>query len=147
MTKLPKDFKEFLRLLNTNRVEYLLVGGYAVSYHGYVRATADMDIWVASTPENAAKVTAAIRQFGFSTPELREDLFLNPKSIARMGVPPWRIELLTTLSGVTFSECYENRLSVILDGVEVDVIDLDHLKVNKAASGRNKDLADLDHLK
>jgi predicted nucleotidyltransferase len=146
MTLLPPDFKDFLRLLNSHRVEYLLVGGYAVGYHGYPRATADMDLWIAMTAANAQKVTAVLREFGFESPELRPDLFLEKEKVIRMGLPPVRIEILTTLSGVDFDGCYSRREIIDLDGVEVNLISLDDLKKNKQAAGRHQDLNDLEHL-
>jgi len=143
---LPPDFKEFLRLLNKNEVEYLLIGGYAVGYYGYVRATADMDVWIASNSDNAFKVLTALREFGFDLPESTKELFLQPDNVARMGVPPFRIEMLTSISGVGFEECYGERVIDTVDDVEVPIISLRHLKVNKKASGRLKDLTDLEHL-
>lgn len=143
---LPPDFKEFLRLLNVHRVEYLLIGGYAVNYHGYPRATADMDIWVTVHPANAERVVAALKEFGFDLPDLSPDLFLRPWQIIRLGVPPVRIEIATTISGVDFAECYAERVEDTLDGIPVHLISLDHLKRNKKASGRHQDLADLEHL-
>ena len=144
--QLPNDFKEFLKLLNSHQVEYLLIGGYAVSYHGYPRTTADIDIWVAIQKENGEKLVAVLRKFGFDTPELSADLFLKENQIVRMGSPPMRIKLLTTISGVRFEECYSERIIDIIDNVEVQIINLEHLKRNKQASGRQKDLADLKHL-
>lgn len=146
MTLLPPDFKDFLRLLNSHGVEYLLVGGYAVGYHGYPRATADMDLWIAMNGPNAQKVTEVLREFGFEPPELQPGLFLEKDKVIRMGVPPLRIEILTTLSGVEFDVCYSRREVVDLDGVEVNMIGLDDLKVNKRAAGRHQDLNDLEHL-
>lgn len=143
---LPPDFKEFLKLLNEYQVEYLLVGGYAVGYHGYPRATADMDIWIAMRLENAEKMVAALKAFGFDLPELSPALFLKEDRIIRLGVPPIRIEIVTTLSGVDFDHCYIERLIDILDGVRVNLIDLEHLKINKKAAGRYKDLDDLENL-
>lgn len=143
---LPPDFKEFLQLLNAYQVEYLLIGGYAVGYHGYPRATADMDIWIALNPANANSVVAALKSFGFDLPELSADLFLKEDQIVRMGVPPVRLEIVTTISGVNFDECYDERVVDILDGVEVNLISLQHLKMNKQASGRYKDLNDLENL-
>ncbi len=140
------DFKEFLSLLHSHGVKYLLIGGYAVGYHGYPRATNDLDIWIALAPENAERVVAALRAFGFDLPELSTDLFLQDESMVRMGVPPVRIELTTTISGVSFDECYAERIVDTLDGVEVNLIDLRHLKINKKASGRFKDLNDLENL-
>jgi hypothetical protein len=143
---LPPDFREFLRLLNAHEVEYLLIGGYAVNYHGYPRATADMDIWIATYPANAERVVAALKEFGFDLPDLSVELFLRPWQIIRLGLPPLRIEIATTISGVDFSECYAKRVQDALDGVPVTLISLDHLKLNKRASGRHQDLADLEHL-
>lgn len=143
---LPPDFKEFLRLLNAHQVEYLLIGGYAVAYHGYPRATADMDIWIAVHPRNAERVVAALKEFGFDLPGLSLDLFLKEGQIIRMGVPPVRIEIATGISGVSFGECYAARVVDVLDEVEVNLINLAHLKVNKKTAGRHKDLDDLEHL-
>ena len=143
---LPPDFKEFLKLLNKNEVEYLLIGGYAVGYYGYVRATADMDVWIASNSDNASKVLTALHEFGFKLPESTKELFLKPDNVARMGVPPFRIEMLTSISGVDFEECYAEKVVDTVDDVKVPIISLRHLKVNKKASGGLKDLADLEHL-
>jgi predicted nucleotidyltransferase len=143
---LPPDFREFLRLLNEHQVEYLLIGGYAVAYHGYPRATADMDIWVAVHPHNAEKVVAALKAFGFDVPGLSAALFLKEAQIIRMGMPPVRIEIATGISGVQFDECYAARVADELDGVQVNLIDLAHLKLNKRAAGRHKDLNDLENL-
>jgi hypothetical protein len=85
---LVRGFKEFLKSLNLNGVEYLLVGGYAVGIHGHVRATGDLDIWVGINPENAARIDRALREFGFVTPELSPDLFLARDNMVRMGLPP-----------------------------------------------------------
>ena len=146
MIPLPPDFKEFLRLLNANQVEYLLVGGYAVGFYGYPRATADMDIWISVNQQNAEKVVAALREYGFDVPELSPDLFLEEGTIIRMGVPPLRLEVITSISGVRFEECYEERELVMIDDVEASLISLRHLKINKEASGRFKDLNDLENL-
>lgn len=146
MTQLPPDFKGFLELMNSRNVEYLLVGGYAVSYHGYPRATGDMDIWVAVHLRNAQRVAAVLREFGFDLPELSPDLFLSEKRIVRMGVPPFRPEVFTSISGVDFDECYAERVVDVIDGVEVSLISLQKLKVNKQATGRPKDIADLQNL-
>jgi hypothetical protein len=146
MIRLPPDFKEFLKSLNAHEVEYLLIGGYAVNYHGYPRATADMDIWVAVHPANADRIVAALREFGFDLPDLSAELFLKEWRIVRLGMPPFRIEIATTISGVVFVECYAERVEDTLDGVPVTLINLKHLKLNKKASGRHQDLADLEHL-
>jgi hypothetical protein len=135
-----------LQLLNAHEVEYLLIGGYAVSYHGYPRATADMDIWIRSAPGNADRIVAALKEFGFDVPDLSADIFLRDNQIIRMGVPPMRIEIATTISGVSFDECFAERVTDDLDGVAVNLINLRHLKINKRASGRYKDLDDLENL-
>jgi hypothetical protein len=143
---LPPDFKDFLKLLNSKQIKYLLIGGYAVGYYGYPRATADIDIWIAINPDNAEKVVQAIQEFGFGVEGLSPQLFLTENKVARMGVPPFRIEILTTISGVNFEECYAECVIDFLDDVEVNLISLKHLKVNKKASGRLQDLNDLKHL-
>jgi hypothetical protein len=143
---LPPDFKEFLQLLNDYQVDYLLIGGYAVGYHGYPRATGDMDIWVASNPENADKLVVVLAAFGFEAIDISADLFLQPNNVIRMGAPPLRLEILTTISGVEFADAYAQRISEIIDGVPVNIISLDLLKANKRASGRLKDLSDLENL-
>lgn len=143
---LPPDFKDLLKLLNVHQVEYLVVGGYAVAYHGYPRATADMDIWVAISPNNAEKLVVVLKAFGFDIPDLSADLFLEKDQIIRMGVPPVRIGIITTASGVTFEDCYAERVTDELDGIQVNLIDLEHLRINKRTSGRHKDLNDLEHL-
>jgi predicted nucleotidyltransferase len=146
MAILPHDFKDFLRLLNAKSVEYLLVGGYAVGYHGYPRATADMDVWIARKPENAQRVTEALRSFGFDLPDLKPDLFLDENRIVRLGLPPLRIEVITSASGVTFEECYLKRIRAEIDGISVNIIGREQLLANKRAAGRHKDLDDIEHL-
>ena len=143
---LPPDFKEFLKLLKENDVRYLLIGGYAVGYHGYARATEDMDIWVAIHPDNAQKLVSAMKAFGLDDPKLKPELFLQKSKIIRMGLPPLRLEISTSISGVEFDECYQTRIVDRIDGVEVNLIDLDNLKRNKKASGRTKDIADVEKL-
>jgi hypothetical protein len=145
-TRIPPDFTAFLRLLNANDVQYLVIGGYAVGFHGYVRATADFDIWINPTPENAPQAAEALRSFGFDLEEVTDDLFTAPDRVIRMGIPPFRLEIQTTISGVAFDECWSARIEAELDGVPAFIISLEHLKQNKRAAGRHKDLADLDYL-
>jgi predicted nucleotidyltransferase len=146
MLQLPADFRDFLRLLNSHGVEYLVVGGYAVAYHGRPRATGDLDLWIAVHPRNAANVVQTLQEFGFTSDEIAVDLFLRENQVIRMGVPPLRIEILTSVSGVAFDECYRAKVRDVVDGIPVDFIDLDHLKRNKQAAGRHKDLDDLESL-
>ena len=142
----PSDFIEFLRLLNANAVEYLLVGGFAVAIHGYPRATADIDVWVARHEANADRIVAALTEFGFEVPALTSALFVEPDTIVRMGNAPMRIELMTSIDGVEFGDCAKRAIVHAVDSTPIPVIGLDDLKVNKRASGRNKDLDDLDNL-
>ena len=142
---LHEDWKEFCATLNRHEVEYLVVGGYAVGHHGYPRNTLDMDVWVAMAPENAARIVRALERFGFSSAADVARLLVREKQVVRMGVPPLRLEILTTVSGVKFSDCYARRAVTIVDGIEVSFIGLAELKANKKASGRRKDLDDLEH--
>ena len=144
--ELHPDFREFLKYLNSQEVEYLLIGGYAVGYHGYPRATDDMDVWIAVDQKNANKVVMALHEFGMSRTELTKELFLESNRVVRMGVPPVRIEIITGISGVEFRDCYSRRESIEIDSVPINVISLDDLRINKKASGRHKDLDDLSHL-
>lgn len=144
--QLPPDFREFLALLHSEQIEYLLVGGYAVGFHGYPRPTGDLDIWVAMTPANADRLVAALNTFGFGAAGASRDLFLTPGRVVRMGVPPVRIEVLSSISGVDFVACYARRINAVLDGVPVSFIARDDLMANKRAAGRPKDLNDLQHL-
>jgi predicted nucleotidyltransferase len=141
---LPEDFRDFLKLLNKHRVEYLLIGGYAVFYHGYPRATEDIDFWVAISPDNAQKLVQVMQDFGLSnvTPEL----FLQEHQLTRIGFKPYRVEVLTTISGVQFETCYARRVVDTIDGIEVNIISLEDLKQNKKASGRLKDQDDVQNL-
>jgi hypothetical protein len=145
-TELPPDFSEFLKLLNAHGVDYLIIGGYAVGFHGHPRATADIDVWIPRRAHTANRVVTAIREFGFDTPELSSDLFLRPDQVIRLGVPPMRIEVLTSIAGVEFDDCAPRAVAATLGEVPVRIIGLDDLKTNKRAAGRHQDLADLEHL-
>ena len=144
--RLPADFRDFLKLLNSHRVEYLLIGGYAVCFHGYYRTTADIDFWVGVSRENAAKLVKVIREFGFETPDLSEDLFLSGGRMIRMGMEPTRIELLTEISGGDFGKSFKTRVEGAIDGVPVNIIAREDLISNKLKSGRLKDLLDVQKL-
>lgn len=107
--QLPPDFREFLKLLDAHGVEYLLIGGYAVSYHGYPRSTYDMDLWIGIGRENAEQMSRVMMKFGFGEGEVSPEIFLREDCLIRMGVPPVRLKLLTSISGVEFDACYRNR--------------------------------------
>lgn len=123
-----------------------MIGGFAVNVYGYVRTTNDLDIWVKIDPDNAIRIERALQQFGFAKAGLSVDLFLARRNVVRMGLPPVRIEILTTISGVEFTECYPERETVEIEGMRVPMISLARLRENKLASGRHKDLADLENL-
>jgi predicted nucleotidyltransferase len=142
--RLPPDFKEFLVLLEQNNVEYLLIGGYAVGLYGYPRATFDMDIFISTDPINAQRLVQTLEQFGM--PGATLELFTTPSSIIRMGIKPTQLEITNFIDGVTFAECFADRVRNLIDGLEVNVISLEKLRKNKLASGRTKDLADLENL-
>jgi len=146
MITLPEDFKEFFNILNSNEVEYLLVGGYAVAFYGYIRATNDIDIWINIKPENVEKVIKSLICFGFLESQLDREAFKKKDQVIRMGVPPLRLELLTGISGVNFEDCYRDRVVETIDGLEISILDIANLKKNKKASGRLKDLLDLENL-
>jgi hypothetical protein len=138
--ELHPDFKDFLKLLNSYNVRYLLVGGYAVGYHGYPRATGEMDIWIEISDSNSKKVASAFRDFGMPVEAISENLFLEKNKVIQMGVPPVRLEVITSASGVDFDKCYSNREIFEIDGIPINIISLDDLKRNKSSAGRHKDL-------
>ena len=143
---LNQDFKEFLYALHVNQVRYLVVGDYAVALHGHPRYTKDMDIWIERTPDNTQRMVAAMNDFGFSSLALAESDFLEEDQIIQLGYAPTRIDIITELPGVTFSESYKMRVVVQIDDLPVSFIDLATLRRNKRASGRYHDLADLENL-
>lgn len=142
---LASDFLEFAETLNANGVEYLIVGGYAVGYHGHVRTTGDLDVLIRCSPENARQVVAALDDFGMPHPELEQYLAVPGKMYA-FGRPPLRIDLITRVDGLEFDDAYAARETLEIDGVTVPFVGLNHLRQNRAASGRLKDLADLESL-
>ncbi|MBI4771558.1 MAG: hypothetical protein HY784_14390 [Chloroflexi bacterium] len=141
-----QDFREFIQSLNGNQVRYLVVGGYAVAFHGHPRYTKDLDVWVEMTPANAASLVRALAEFGMGSLGLKESDFLVPDQIIQLGYPPRRIDLLTTLPAVEFDDCYAARVQVDVEGTPVNFIDLENLRKNKKAAGRSQDLADLESL-
>lgn len=109
MIPIPTDFKDFLKLLNKHEVEYLIIGGYAVAFYGYVRFTGDMDVFVNLTAENVPRLRKTLNEFGFTETSMPTELFSKKGNVVRMGVPPLRLEILNLISGVSFEECYSNR--------------------------------------
>ena len=143
---LSRDFKEFIESLNANNVRYLVVGGYAVALHGYVRYTKDLDVWIEPKIQNANNVLNALTAFGFGSFDITADDFLEEGNIIQLGYPPNRIDLITSLKALMFENCYPERVQVEIQGVPIDFIDIGNLKTNKKATGRPQDLADLENL-
>lgn len=143
---LSKDFKEFIELLNRHKVRYLVVGGYAVAFHGYPRYTKDLDVWIELSPENADNVINALEEFGFGSLGLKPEDFLENDQIIQLGYPPNRIDILTTLKQIKFEDCYKERVEVDIQDIKLNFIDLKNLKQNKRATGRPQDLADAENL-
>ncbi len=146
MIQIPHDFLEFIKLLNENEVEYLVVGGYAVATYGYVRYTGDIDFYVALTEDNARRLVLVFHAFGLRSPEIDRQLFMEPGKIIRVGVEPMRLEVLNQIDGVKFEECYNERVVINLNGTPVNFIDLPHLIANKLATNRAKDKVDAEEL-
>jgi predicted nucleotidyltransferase len=143
---LPRDYREFLQSLASRKVEFLLVGAYAVGHHGHPRATGDIDIWVQRSPDNAQRLLAALRDFGFGSLQLDEADLVAPDRVIQLGMPPLRIDLLTSVTGLDFEECRARAAQAVLDGMPVPVLGLDDLRRNKRATGRPRDLDDLQRL-
>lgn len=133
---LNNEFKEFIQLLNANHVRYLVVGGYAVTLHGHPRYTKDIDIWLELAEENTHNVIRALEEFGFGSLGLCAEDFMEPEQIIQLGYPPNRIDLLTSLKGMNFQECFQNRLDVVISGVSIHFIDLMRLKKSKQLAGQ-----------
>ena len=144
--ELPQDFKELFESLNANKVEYMLLGGYAVIAHGYVRNTSDIDVVVSDGVENARRLMRALSDFCFGETELKIELFTEPDIVVRMGIEPMKIEILNYLKGVDFKDAYSRRKSVQVEDIIVDIISLADLVTNKRAVARPKDIVDAQEL-
>lgn len=144
--QLPPDFREFLKLFLKHEVRFLVIGGFAVIYHGHPRLTLDIDLWVERSRENGERILKALKDFGFPAPEVTAEDFEKEGQIIRMGIKPTMIKVLTSIPGVVFAESHPHRVMVDLRGLVVPFISLKDLKTNKKASGRLKDLQDLEEL-
>lgn len=140
------DFKELLALLNEHKVDYLIVGGYALAFHGAPRFTGDIDIFVRPELANAKRVLKALAEFGFTFSNLHLDDFTNPNKVVQLGVPPVRIDLITSISGVSWEEAEAHKEPGTFGDVPVFYIGRTQYISNKRASGRKKDLADIEAL-
>ena len=144
--KFPKDFHEFLQLLAVHCVDYVIVGGYAVARHGYPRFTGDLDVLVRPTPENAAHLVNALADFGFGTLDITIRDFICPGRVVQLGVPPLRIDLITSIDGVDNDVIFKHRVVDQDQDLSVSFISCADLIKNKTASGRPKDIADVHYL-
>lgn len=143
---ISKDFKEFIELLNSHSVKYLVVGGYALAFHGHPRYTKDIDIWIWVDHKNTDKLMSVLDEFGFSSLGLQQADFQQPGYVIQLGHQPNRIDILTSVTGLDFSDCYPLKEQLELEGLTINFLDKESLKKNKLAVGRFQDLADLENL-
>lgn len=145
--ELSKDFTEFIVLLNKHNVEYLVVGGFAVGFHGYPRFTGDFDVWINVSDENADKMIGVVKDFGVGFLFEKKD-FVQENFVGQIGYPPLRIDILTNIDGVTFEECFKEKVEFEAEeGLKLNFIHYNHLIKNKLASGRPKDIIDAERIK
>ena len=144
--EIQPDFKELLALFNEHRVSYVIVGGYALAFHGAPRFTGDLDIYVKPDHENAGRIVAALSSFGFASLGLTEGDFDHPDQVIQLGVAPVRIDIITSITGLSWEEVFASRVPSKYGDVPVNYIGREELISNKRAVGRAKDLADLEAL-
>src|SRR5712691_4830320 len=144
--RLSSDLREFLELLNSRGVEYVIVGAHSLAFHGRPRYTGDLDILIRATPENAGKLVDLLNQFGFADSGFKESHFTESEQMIQLGRVPNRIDLLTSVTGVSTDEAFNSRVATDLDGIPVFILSKDALIRNKRAVGRAQDLADLESL-
>lgn len=144
--EIQKDFKELLELFNAHKVEYVIVGGYALAFHGAPRFTGDIDILVKPDDNNAKRILAALDEFGFASLDLSEADFTKLNNVIQLGVPPVRIDIMTSLTAVTWDKAHAGKVPGNYDCTNVYFISRDDLIANKKALGRKKDIADLEAL-
>ncbi|MGE9296104.1 MAG: hypothetical protein ACQKBV_07455 [Puniceicoccales bacterium] len=146
MVELNEDFTEFVRLLNANEVAYLIVGGYAVAFHGFPRYTGDIDFFIAINASNATRILRVFEQFGFGDIGLSETDFLQEAYVIEIGREPRKIQVLTGIDGVSFDEAFSQRVQVDIAGTSMNFINKRCLLTNKRATGRPKDRIDAEEL-
>ena len=144
---LNKDFKEFIELLLSNKVDFLVVGAHALALHGRPRYTGDLDLWVRPEPVNVTRLLCALDAFGFASLGVEAGDFLAPQAMAQLGYPLARIDLLTAIDGISFAEAFANQVHFEIDELQLPVISVDDLIRNKLATGRTKDRADVEALR
>ena len=144
--KIPQDFKELLELLNVHKVDYLIVGGYALAFHGAPRFTGDIDLFVKPDSANAKRILEALAEFGFGSMNLSETDFTVPDNVIQFGVPPVRVDIMTSLTGVSWEKANADKVKGDFDKIIVHFISREDLITNKKMLGRQKDLADIEAL-
>jgi hypothetical protein len=143
---LNPDYRDILSVFESAKVEYLLVGAYAMAVHGQPRATGDIDLWVRSSPENADRVFEALREFGAPMSDVVPEDFVASDTVLQIGVTPRRIDILTSIDGIAFEDAWHGRMVSEIEGIAISVISREHLIQNKRTLGRKQDLADIEKL-
>ncbi|MBC9909370.1 nucleotidyltransferase [Chitinophaga varians] len=144
---LAPDFEDFIKLLNKHKVAYMVVGGYALAFHGKPRHTGDLDVWIKISDDNSNKMLKVLKEFGMGALGFEKKDFLKPGYITQIGYPPLRIDILNNIDGIEFDEAGKNMLQLDAEGFKINYIGLDDFLKNKKASGRSQDLADIQELK
>ncbi len=144
--EIQPDFRDLLELFNSRKVKYMVVGGYALAFHGAPKYTGDIDIFVSPDSKNADRIMAALEEFGFGSVGLSAADFKKPGQVIQLGVPPVRIDIITSISGVSWDEAFSNRVEGGYGDIRIYYIGREELIANKRAVGRKKDIADLEAL-
>ena len=144
--EVQKDFKEFLALLNVHEEDFMIVDGYALAYHGAPRYTGDIDVFVKPDRKNAQRIIKVLEEFGFSSLDLSIDDFQNEDNVVQLGLPPVRIDIITSISGVSWEQADDTKEPGLYGNVPVNYIGKKQYLANKKAIGRAKDIADIEAL-
>lgn len=144
--EVQQDFRELLALLNEHKIDYIIIGAYALAFHGVPRYTGDIDIFIKPDTINAQRSMSALDKFGFGSVGLKAEDFENPDKVIQLGVPPVRVDIVTSITGITWEEAFSGRVEGKYGDVRVYYIGREQLILNKRALGRKKDLADLESL-
>ena len=144
--EIQSDFRDLLESFNKNRVEYVIVGGYALAFHGAPRYTGDLDILVNASEDNAHRILQALNEFGFGAAGLSTLDFREPNKVIQLGYPPVRVDIVTSISGVSWGEAFQNRVAGKYGDITVHYIGRKQFVINKRTVGRKKDLADVEAL-
>lgn len=146
MLNIPKDFLEFIELLNKHNVRYLIVGGYAVAYHGHPRSTGDIDILLECSQDNAGTVKECLNEFGFGELDISISELSTPDQVIQLGYPPLRIDLLTSIDGLVFEQAWKHKVCEDIQNLAINFISRKDLLTNKRATARARDIADIEEL-